>query len=277
VDDIGVVGRWQGRRGGGGEAVGGCSGIHRLGGEQWGAFDHGKPEPAIFRRKKTSPTVIVRVGANPGMATISKGAQAAIRRMASEEPGPSQMYALQARKHWRDLVVPGAQECPGKREGGRVGQACGGGAGRPRGGMARILGPDGSTRDATPQIPRAPQARDLRGSGRKRANGLEAGRPGRSIRYQAGGGLWNGCGCLQEARFEVLLAEDRSLPHRAVPELDEEPTHRSVPAVFVRDADAGPLVQGLPRVETPAEDPVGRGVEEDGEGEELVHDPGPLR
>ena len=35
----------------------------------------------------------------PERVTIPTGAQAAIRRMASEEPGPGQKYALQARKH----------------------------------------------------------------------------------------------------------------------------------------------------------------------------------
>jgi len=34
-----------------------------------------------------------------GAVTIPTDDQAAVRRMASEEPGPSQMYALQARKH----------------------------------------------------------------------------------------------------------------------------------------------------------------------------------
>jgi len=35
----------------------------------------------------------------PERVTIFTDAQAAIRRMALEEPGPGQMYALQARKH----------------------------------------------------------------------------------------------------------------------------------------------------------------------------------
>ena len=35
----------------------------------------------------------------PKRVTIFTDAQAAIRRMASEEPGPGQKYALQARKH----------------------------------------------------------------------------------------------------------------------------------------------------------------------------------
>jgi hypothetical protein len=35
----------------------------------------------------------------PGKVTIFTDAQTAIKRMAPEEPGPSQMYAVQARKH----------------------------------------------------------------------------------------------------------------------------------------------------------------------------------
>jgi len=35
----------------------------------------------------------------PGRVTIFKDAQPAIRRIASDEPGPGQQYALQARKH----------------------------------------------------------------------------------------------------------------------------------------------------------------------------------
>ena len=35
----------------------------------------------------------------PERVTIFTDAQAAIRRMASDEPGPGQQYALQARKH----------------------------------------------------------------------------------------------------------------------------------------------------------------------------------
>jgi len=35
----------------------------------------------------------------PEKVTIFSDAQAAIRRMASEDPGPGQMYAIQARKH----------------------------------------------------------------------------------------------------------------------------------------------------------------------------------
>jgi len=39
----------------------------------------------------------------PERVTIFSDAQAAIRRMASEEPGPGQMYALQARRHIAEL------------------------------------------------------------------------------------------------------------------------------------------------------------------------------
>jgi hypothetical protein len=79
----------------------------------------------------------------------------------------------------------------------------------------------------------------------------------------------------QEARLEVLPTKDRPLPHRAVPELGEEPGHRPVLVVPVCDADKGAYLQELPRVGDAAEDPVGGGVEGDWEGEEPVQDPGP--
>jgi len=113
-------------------------------------------------------------------------------------------------------VVPSAQGSPRKRDGRRMGQARGGGARRPRGGMAELHGPTGGTRDAAPQIPRTPRA----------------------------GGLWEEVGGSEPmdggwssrkkyrmpsrqkpditVRLAVLLAEDRSLPYRAVPALDEE-------------------------------------------------------
>jgi len=40
----------------------------------------------------------------PDRVTIFTNAQAAIRRMASEEPGPGQQYAIQARKHITALI-----------------------------------------------------------------------------------------------------------------------------------------------------------------------------
>ena len=71
----------------------------------------------------------------PERITIFTDAQAAIERMASEEPGPRPMYAIQARKliltlqrarpehrHWGPMT-PSPQGRPRKREGGRVGQA----------------------------------------------------------------------------------------------------------------------------------------------------------
>jgi hypothetical protein len=56
------------------------------------------------------------------------------------------------------------------------------------------------------------------------------------------------------ARLEVLPAEDRSLPHRAIPQLDDDPTHRSVLVVPVQDPNAGALLEGVPGVEGAAVD-----------------------
>jgi len=53
-------------------------------------------------------------------------------------------------------------------------------------------------------------------------------------------------GSSKEAHLEVLPAEDRSLPHRAVPPLNEEPAHRSVLVVSVPDADPKSSLQGVP-------------------------------
>jgi len=46
--------------------------------------------------------------------------------------------------------------------------------------------------------------------------------------------------------------------------------------VPVPGADEGSPPQGVPRVKSPAEDPVGRDAEEDGKGEEAIHGAGPL-
>jgi len=51
--------------------------------------------------------------------------------------------------------------------------------------------------------------------------------------------------------------------------------HRSVLVVPVPNADVGPPLEGVSRVEKLAEDSVGRGVEGDEKGKEPVHDPRP--
>jgi hypothetical protein len=85
------------------------------------------------------------------------------------------------------------------------------------------------------------------------------------------GGGWK----FHEARFEVLLAEDRSLPHWAISQLDEEPTHRLVLVVPVQDTNAGALLQGVPGVKVAAEDLVGGGQERDREVQESLEGAGP--
>ena len=84
-----------------------------------------------------------RRNSTPERVTIFTDAQAAIKRMASDEPGPGQQYALQARKHiaalrraqaghhHRNLMVFSPQGDRRQREGRQVGQDCGGGARHP--------------------------------------------------------------------------------------------------------------------------------------------------
>jgi len=66
-----------------------------------------------------------------------------------------------ARCHHRYLVVPGPQRHRRQRESRRVGQDCGRGARHPRGGMAELLRSNGNAGDASPAIPRQPQAGNL--------------------------------------------------------------------------------------------------------------------
>jgi hypothetical protein len=86
------------------------------------------------------------------------------------------------------------------------------------------------------------------------------------------GGWW-----LQGARLQVVPAEDRSLPHRPVPEVDGEPAHHQVLVVPVQDPGAGGCLQELPPFEGPAEDPVVEGAEGEWKRKGSVHDPGPPR
>ena len=72
---------------------------------------------------------------------------------------------------------------------------------------------------------------------------------------------------LQEARLSVLPTQDGALPNRAASQLDDEPIHPTMLVVPSPDADPGPPLQGVPRVEAAAENPVGGGKEGDGEVE----------
>ena len=183
-----------------------------------------------------------------------------------------------ARYHHRDPVVPGPQRYRRQRESRRVGQGCGRGARYPRGGMAELQPqrPDGSACDAPPTIPLQPQARDL---GEEVGGGAPVGwRPHLQeevphakepeARYR--GGRQH-----QEARLTVLPDQDGALPDGAVPQLDKEAAHPTVLVVPVPGADAGAPLQGVFRVEGPAEDPLGGGEEGDREGEGQVEGPGP--
>ena len=62
---------------------------------------------------------------------------------------------------------------------------------------------------------------------------------------------------------------------RAVLQLDKESAHHAMLVVPVPESDARAPLQGVSGVEGPAEDPVGRGTEGDGEGERPVEDQGP--
>jgi hypothetical protein len=83
------------------------------------------------------------------------------------------------------------------------------------------------------------------------------------------GGGWE----LQEARLEVLAAEDRSLPHRAIHQLDDDPDYRSVMVVPVQDIyKRGRIALGCARRGTSGRDLVCRGQERGMEVGESLED-----
>jgi len=78
----------------------------------------------------------------------------------------------------------------------------------------------------------------------------------------------------EEAGREVPPAQDGALPHRPIPEVDEELEHGRVRVVSVQDADEGTPVQELRQVEAATEDNVGRDTEKDRKREEPVRNQG---
>jgi len=86
---------------------------------------------------------------------------------------------------------------------------------------------------------------------------------------------WYGSREHQKTSLAVLPAQDGALPDRAIPQLDKEPPH---PAMLVVPAlpntDPGPPLQGVPGMETAAEDSVGGPEEGNGEVEGPVEGAG---
>jgi len=78
----------------------------------------------------------------------------------------------------------------------------------------------------------------------------------------------------EEAGRKVLPAQDQALPHRAIPEVDEELEHGEMWVVLVQDADKGTPVQELRQVEAATEDNVGGDTQKDRKRKEPVRNQG---
>jgi len=93
-------------------AVGGATlcGHRNLHGLKPGSYD---ADCAALSRSQETATRRQRM---PERVTIFADAQAAIRRMASEEPGPGQVYALQARRHIEIRWCPAHGAVPGNEK-----------------------------------------------------------------------------------------------------------------------------------------------------------------
>jgi len=167
---------------------------------------------------------------------IFTDAQAAIKRMGSEELGPSQMHALQARRHswalWRARPDIAIKSVSVQRI--RVSQGTRRPASGPRSrwrsqtpvGWNGYMGYSDRTEVRAMPFPRSPPTSSERSPAEARqwAGGGASRKKYKMPNRQNSDGSRQ----LQEVCLEVLPAEDRSPPHWEIPELDEEPTHRSV-------------------------------------------------
>ena len=211
----------------------------------------------------------------PERVTIFTDAQAAIRRMASYEPGPGQQYALQARKHIAALrkARPGITIeiwwCPahkgiaGNEKADEPSKIA---AEEPDTHGVEWLNYSDRTEVRAMALPRSLTNLQREISEKKRVEERQwAGGRTSKTKYrtpkEAG---WHGSWEYQEACLAVLLDQDGALPIRAVPLLDGEPGHPAVLVVPVPDTDPGLPIQGVPRVESAAEYPVGGGGKETG-------------
>jgi len=196
--------------------------------------------------------------------------QAAIRRMASEEPGPGQQYELQARKHIATLrrvrpsIIIEIRWCPahkgvaGNEKEDKWAKLA---AGEPDArGVEWLRYLDwGEAREMPLPRSLAHFKREITEKKWVEAHQWAGGRTSKkkyTLQKSLTAWLWvvpRGC-------LKVLPDKDRALPHRAEPSLDGKSTHPPLLVVPVSDADPEPPLQGVPRVEAAAEDPGGGGV-----------------
>ena len=167
----------------------------------------------------------------PERVTIFSDAQAAIRRMASDEPGPGQQYALQARKHIATLcrarkgIVIEIRWCPARK--GVVGNEKADewakiAAGEPNTRGVEWLSSSGRTKVRGAPLPRlspASSGKSQRRSGRRHVSGPEAGPRRRSTACRRARNPIAWWPTAPRACLEILPAEDGTRPHRTIPAL----------------------------------------------------------
>jgi len=230
-----------------------------------------------------------RRNTTPDRVAIFSDAQAATKRIVSEEPDPGQMYALQ----------PGGTSQ--SREGsGQVSSSKSGGA-RPtrvsketrkpmygRSLWRRSLTPTGrngwtTTMVAGPRcalcpsqdLSRISSEQSLRRNGGKPDGGRETGRPERSTKCRKATSQTARLLGVPKGSPQVLPAEDIARPHRTVPALGQGSPHCTVLVVLGPLANERPPLQGVTGMEDATDDSVGGGAKGNWEVEKPVEDPGP--
>jgi len=210
------------------------------------------------------------------IATIFTDAQAAIWRMISDDPGPGQKYALEARRHIAALRAKEANArieirwCPSHQgiEGNEVADKWAKlAADEPDAHEVEwfsTTNPDGSVSERKSPLPRSFANVKHGFSKQKRADAMgwarkqlartsnRKYRPSEKKKPDPTVAKAN-----KRLAFPLLLDEDGALPNRPVSRVDHPPTGRRLLVVSVQDPDSGTPVQELPTMEEPAEHYVG--------------------
>jgi len=217
----------------------------------------------------------------PEVVTIFPDSQAAIGRMASNELGPGQKYAILAREWIAKLKAkkPEVQVeirwCPGHsgtagneradqlaRQAAEDPEAPGAewlGHGDRYGKQRMPLPITGIKREVTEK--KWEEARAwCSGRVNKKKYGMPSSRPNRM---------------LDRSRFHQIRTG--ALPYGPILAVDEECGQSEMRVVPIQDTDPRAPAQALQAMETAAEDPVGGGTKGDRKRERPLHDPGPVR
>ena len=173
-------------------------------------------------------------------------------------------------------MVPCTRRRGRKREGRQGGEV---GSRRTRRAGDRVARPHGPLWKKGHATPKVHSQHQTSGGGKEVGRGTElVGEADKEEEVQDAGedeAAGSGGASPQKTGRAVPPAQDRALPHRAIPGMDEELGYGGLWVVPVQDTGPGTPAQALQEVEDAAEDAVGRSLKGNGKGQGPLHGPGP--